>query len=39
MMTLSILHTFRRVLEKSGYQIDTAETAAEALDKLQKPPL
>jgi DNA-binding response OmpR family regulator len=32
---VSILRTFRRVLEKSGYQIDTAETAAVALDKLR----
>jgi DNA-binding response OmpR family regulator len=31
----SILRTFRRVLEKNGYQIDTAETAMVALDKLR----
>jgi DNA-binding response OmpR family regulator len=32
---ISILRTFRRVLEKSGYQIDTADTAAMALEKLR----
>jgi DNA-binding response OmpR family regulator len=32
---LSILRTFKRVLEKSGYHIDTADTAAVALEKLQ----
>jgi DNA-binding response OmpR family regulator len=32
---LSILRTFRRILEKNGYEIDTAETAAEALGKLR----
>jgi DNA-binding response OmpR family regulator len=31
----SILRTFRRVLEKNGYQIDTAETASVAFDKLR----
>lgn len=31
---LSILRTFKRVLEKSGYEIDTADTATVALDKL-----
>ena len=30
----SILRTLKRVLEKNGYTIDTAETAKEALDKL-----
>jgi len=32
---VSILRTFRRVLEKNGYSIDTAETAKEALSKLR----
>jgi DNA-binding response OmpR family regulator len=32
---VSILRTFRRVLEKSGYQIDTVDTAALALEKLR----
>ncbi len=31
----SILRSLRRVLEKNGYVVDTAETAAEALDKLK----
>jgi DNA-binding response OmpR family regulator len=30
----SILRTLKRVLEKNGYTVDTAETAKEALDKL-----
>ena len=29
----SILRTFTRILEKSGYDIDTAETGKEAIDK------
>ena len=29
----SILRTFTRILEKSGYQIDVAETGKEAMDK------
>ncbi len=31
----SILRSLRRVLEKNGYIVDTAETAAEALEKLK----
>ncbi len=31
----AILRVLRRVLEKNGYSVDTAETAAEALDKLR----
>ncbi len=29
----SILRTFTRILQKSGYEIDVAETAKEAIDK------
>ncbi len=32
----SILRTFTRILQKSGYQIDVAETGKEALDKAKK---
>lgn len=32
---ISIQRTFRRVLEKSGYAVDTAETGGEALSKLR----
>jgi len=31
----SILRSLSRVLEKNGYEVDTAETATEALDKLR----
>ncbi len=31
----SILRALRRVLERNGYTVDTAETAKEALDKLR----
>jgi DNA-binding response OmpR family regulator len=32
----SILRTLKRVLEKNGYDVDTSETAKEALDKLAR---
>ena len=32
----SILRTFTRILQKSGYTIDTAETGKEAIDKSKK---
>ena len=32
----SILRTFTRILQKSGYEIDVAETGKEALDKSRK---
>ena len=32
----SILRTFTRILQKSGYEIDVAETGKEALEKAQK---
>jgi DNA-binding response OmpR family regulator len=32
----SILRTFTRILQKSGYQIDVAETGKEALEKAKK---
>lgn len=32
----SILRTFTRILQKSGYQVDVAETGKEALDKTKK---
>jgi DNA-binding response OmpR family regulator len=31
----SILRTFTRILQKSGYEIDTAETGQEAIEKTQ----
>jgi two-component system response regulator AtoC len=31
----SILRTFTRILEKSGYEIDTAETGKEAMEKTE----
>ncbi len=31
----SILRALRRVLEKNGYEVDTSETATDALDKLE----
>ncbi len=31
----SILRSLRRVLEKNGYEVDTSETAKDALDKLE----
>jgi len=33
---LSILRTLRRVLERNGYEVDTSETAKEALEKMGK---
>ncbi|MCW4004727.1 MAG: response regulator [Candidatus Bathyarchaeota archaeon] len=32
----SILRTFSRILQKSGYEIDTAETGKEAMEKTEK---
>ena len=32
----SILRTFTRILQKSGYEIDTAETGKEAISKTEK---
>jgi CheY-like chemotaxis protein len=31
----SILRTFTRILQKSGYEIETAETGKEAIEKLE----
>ena len=31
----SILRTFTRILQKSGYEIDTAETGKEAMEKTE----
>lgn len=32
----SILRTFTRILQKSGYEIETAETGREAIEKLKR---
>lgn len=32
----SILRTFSRILQKSGYEVDTAETGKEAMEKTEK---
>jgi DNA-binding NtrC family response regulator len=32
----SILRTLTRILQKAGYEVDTAETGREAMDKIEK---